>query len=506
MDWNFVVLTLSVLTAWTLAVGGALAFVRVLARAGVGCPVPATLALPACAAVLALYLVAVPAPSHAGTPTLVDRWTVADASFRTLRDALRPPTPAGAGFYPLLQRHTNLGADVAVRAFDIRHARLDGPPAAFRPHIFLIVVDSLRRDYLSPYNPRVSFTPQIGAFGAESLVFRRAFTRYGATGLSVPSIWVGGLVPHKQYPRPYAPFNALHALLAHHRYETWLSWDNVVDAVVPREGSGPALSTNRSVKDFRFCEMIGEVRARLDRLAADAAPVFTWGLPQDIHISAITREGGRPIDHDRYEGFHAPYASRVKRLDACFGAFIDDLKARGLYQRSIVILTADHGDSLGEDGRWGHAYTLFPEVLQVPLLVHLPARLQEGLETDPEAPAFTSDITPTLYALLGHETTPPGPMFGVPLVWPKGEPPRPRPAAGELVASSYGSVYGWISDAGRQLYVADGVSLRDHRYEIDGTPAGRVLAVSAADRFRGQTAIRDALDALARFYRLDIGQ
>jgi hypothetical protein len=72
------------------------------------------------------------------------------------------------------------------------------------------------------------------------------------------------------------------------------------------------------------------------------------------------------------------------------------------------------------------------------------------------------------------------------------------------VASSYGSVYGWVSDDGRQLYVSDGVSLRDYRYELDGSPAGRALGVSPADRRAGQTAIKDALSALARFYKLEL--
>ena len=73
-----------------------------------------------------------------------------------------------------------------------------------------------------------------------------------------------------------------------------------------------------------------------------------------------------------------------------------------------------------------------------------------------------------------------------------------------LVASSYGSVYGWISDNGRQLYVADGVSLRDYRYDLDGTPTGRALPVNDAERRAGQAAIKDALADLARFYKLDL--
>jgi arylsulfatase A-like enzyme len=68
----------------------------------------------------------------------------------------------------------------------------------------------------------------------------------------------------------------------------------------------------------------------------------------------------------------------VHRIDGCFGAFVDDLKRRGLYDSSIVVVTADHGDSLGEAGRWGHAYTVFPEILRVPFIARLPKPLLEG--------------------------------------------------------------------------------------------------------------------------------
>ena len=158
------------------------------------------------------------------------------------------------------------------------------------------MVDSLRRDYVSAYNTAVTFTPPIGRFAVENHGVPADPHTLRCDRPVSTLIWVGGLVPHQQYPKPFGPFNALHALLMHERYETWLSWDNVVDAVVPHEGSGPALSTNRAVKDFRFCEMIGDVRARLDRITPGGPPVFTWGLPQDVHISAITREGGQPID------------------------------------------------------------------------------------------------------------------------------------------------------------------------------------------------------------------
>ena len=96
------------------------------------------------------------------------------------------------------------------------------------PHIFIFVIDSLRQDYLSPYNPGVTFTPAIDAFARDSVVFKRAFTQYGATGLSEPSIWVGGLLVHKQYVMPFAPMNALHKLLAADGYQRFISRDTIL--------------------------------------------------------------------------------------------------------------------------------------------------------------------------------------------------------------------------------------------------------------------------------------
>ena len=133
------------------------------------------------------------------------------------------PIPAAQHEYPA-QRARGPGK---------RRFRPIAQPSARRPHIFLFVVDSLRRDYLSPYNAAVSFTPSFGRFAAESTVFERAFTRYGATGLAVPSIWAGGLLLHKQYVTPFAPMNTLAKLLEAEKYARWMSMEHIVETIVP---------------------------------------------------------------------------------------------------------------------------------------------------------------------------------------------------------------------------------------------------------------------------------
>ncbi len=252
--------------------------------------------------------------------------------------------------------------------------------------------------------------------------------------------------------------------------------------------------------DFRLCRTLGEIRGRLDRLKDSGEPTFVYSLPQDVHVAAITREGAASIDSASYGTFYAPYASRVRRLDACFGEFIDDLKAHDLYEQSLVVVTADHGDSLGEQGRMGHAYTIFPEILQVPLIVHLPSAWT-GLRSDRSAPAFTTDLTPTLYALLGHDPRPPAGFFGHPLFRKGDAPSTSRSADPQLVASSYGSVYGTLLDDARRLYIFDGIAMREYAYELDGTATGRSTSISGQDRKRGQRAIRETIEAIARFNR-----
>jgi hypothetical protein len=499
-DWNFTAGKLVALLTWLVA----LAAMQRLpstpeSSATARRPATAAAAFAACLVVLAAQQFGVSLTAAASNEVLA-AWTSRDVSSRLIVDALAPAAAADAGLYEYLQANTNIPRSTQVAPVDVSFAPLAAKSGRKQPHIFLFVVDSLRRDYLSPYNDRVTFTPSIERFAADATVFERAFTRYGGTGLAVPSIWVGGLVLHKQYVTPFAPMNTLDKLLEAEGYARAITMEHIVETVLPAGVAVQPLDAGLPVKDHRLCGTLDDVRGRLDALRSSDRPGFFYSLPQDVHISTITREGTSPVDAARYDGFNAPYASRVRRLDACFGAFVDDLKARDLYDDSIVILTSDHGDSLGEQGRMGHAYTIFPEVVQVPLLVHLPASLRSEYRADPTALAFTSDLAPSLYALLGHEPASPAPIFGRPLFGRSAVPLAGRTGP-EVIASSYGSVYGALLDGGRRLYILDAVQFQEHAYELDGTAGGRPVTVSSRDREIGQRAVRTAIERLSTFYR-----
>lgn len=433
-------------------------------------------------------------------PSALQGWSTRDASLRVLAAALLArESGTSDDFYALLQQNTNLPHSVHIQPVSVDFQRPLTSRDAFRPHIFVIVVDSLRRDYLGAYNPGVRFTPGIDRFARESIVFSKAFTPYGATGLSEPAHWVGGLIPHQQYPKPFAPMNALAKLLTAENYRQYVSIDPILEAVLPRTPRVVPLDEKTvEPNDYYFCRSLTDLRTKLARDGA-SEPIFAYTKPLDLHVSTLTREGATVVQPGPYGGFYPPYASRVARIDRCFASFIEDLKQHGIWDDSVVILTSDHGDSLGEEGRWGHAYTLFPEVVRIPFIMRLPPPLLAGRQIDPDRVMFTSDITPTLYDLLGHPPSRPSFIFGTSIV---AAAPRAEEQPGWMMASSYGPVYGMLDEGGKRLYLADAVNYRDYAYELRSDGTATQVDVRAALREEGQRLIRQYIAEINRFYRI----
>ncbi len=397
----------------------------------------------------------------------LEAWAERDASLQLARQLLSPAAHEAGEFFQFLSKNTNIAATVHVQPVPIELA--EGPVSREgpRPNIFIFTIDSLRRDYLAPYNQAVSFTPEITRFAQESTVFENAFTRYGGTGLSEPAIWSGAMLLHKQYITPFAPMNALEKLVNAEGYQKFLSRDSILDELLTPSPSIVDLDPRGNTMTLDFAQTLDRLQDQLKHGKSNQ-PIFVYTQPQNVHISVIQRERASVPDGEAYPGFYAPYASRLKRIDAAFGKFIEFLKARNLYDHSIIVLTADHGDSLGEGGRWGHSYTLFPEILRIPLIVHLPKDLRAGVSCDPAAVAFSTDITPTLYYLLGHRPIRKNAVFGSPL-FAKTPAERIRDSqASYLLASSYAAVYGILSNNGRRLYLADGVNYQHFLFDLDG--------------------------------------
>ena len=488
MDWDFVLMNAGVVIVWVAA------FVFACRAT----PDHPRLSGRTMALVCVLPL-AVSGLANAGTAGhhALDRYAVHNPSFR-LADGLLRRQPKAPSFERYLRAHTGL-TDVAVAPTSIDFVQpLASAPGA-KPLIFLLVVDSLRPDYLSPYNADVRFTPRIQAFADENLLFSNAFTRYGGTGLSMPAIWAGSAIVHKQYLRPFAPMNALEKLLDANLYRRLVSRDHITSGLWTPSADEVELDRGRGEMEFDFCETLDELAGRLRSGVSRDRPVFAQTRSLNLHVASV-RNGYVPPGKS-YPGFEPPYAWRVERMDGCFGRFIDALKALGLYDRSLVVLTADHGELIGEDGRWGHSYHMFPEVIQIPLMVHVPRALQVA-PGDPDAVSLSTDITPTLYAALGYEPAATNDLMGHALFGASDREWSSRRRGSHVLAASYGAVYAVVSRNGRRLYIADAIKGGDHAYRRVGR-RWREVDVDAGVRRLAQLKIRRHVDEIARLYRVD---
>lgn len=93
------------------------------------------------------------------------------------------------------------------------------------------------------------------------------------------------------------------------------------------------------------------------------------------------------------------YDDAVSYVDSCVRGLTDDLARRGLMNNTLVILTADHGEGLGEHGLFSHGTALYYSTIHVPLIFYWPAHIPAGLRVT--QPISTKDLPATILDLLG---------------------------------------------------------------------------------------------------------
>lgn len=133
------------------------------------------------------------------------------------------------------------------------------------------------------------------------------------------------------------------------------------------------------------------------------------------------------------------YDDCLAALDAQLGDLIEALRERGVLDRTVLILTADHGEQFGEHGEFGHGLSLHDEEIRVPLLIRAPGLAPEGLVV-PDAVSLR-DLAATAIDLSGLAPhTPPLPGSSLASLWRE---PRPGPAA---ISPAFSELRGPVDD------------------------------------------------------------
>jgi len=262
-------------------------------------------------------------------------------------------------------------------------------------HVVLISLDTCRADYLSCYGYGRPTTPNIDALARQGYLFSHAMTPIPLTLPAHASMLTGTIPPqHGKHENKDVYFDPSHvtlaALLKKKGYHT--------AAFLGSQVLNSHLGLNRGFDtyDDRFDEperRAGEVnRAAFEWLEKQKKkPVFLFLHYYDPH------DAYEPPEPFATTFKESPYAGEIAYTDHCIGKVIAKLKSLGMYESSLIIVTGDHGEMLGEHGELTHMYFIYQSAMKVPLIYKLPG--SNGAQRI-DCLASIIDIVPTVCDLL----------------------------------------------------------------------------------------------------------
>ncbi|MEO2169457.1 MAG: sulfatase-like hydrolase/transferase, partial [bacterium] len=118
------------------------------------------------------------------------------------------------------------------------------------------------------------------------------------------------------------------------------------------------------------------------------------------------------------EEMKALYAGEIAHMDESFGALVETLKRNGIYDDTLIVFTADHGEEFQEHGGWWHGTTLYDEQVGVPLIAKFPAGVM--VPAQPRGIGRLLDVAPTILATAG---------VAIPAEWQGADLAEPIPAS-----------------------------------------------------------------------------
>ena len=250
-------------------------------------------------------------------------------------------------------------------------------PTNGRPNVLLITIDTLRTDRLSCYGGGRLVTSNIDRFAAGSMLFTKAFAHTTTTLPSHVNILLGTVpVSHGVHDN----FNFIvqdgALTLAEHLKKFGFSTGAVIGAYPLDSRFGLDQGFDSYDDDYdrvgshKFAAGERSAKAVVDKSIAwidnHGSPWFLWAHIFDPHDPYDPPEPFRTQFQGRL------YDGEVAYTDHELGRLIDYLREKDLLKRTLVVLTGDHGESLGEHGEKTHGYLAYNTTLWIPLIIHIP--------------------------------------------------------------------------------------------------------------------------------------
>ena len=275
--------------------------------------------------------------------------------------------------------------------------------AAAQTPVILISIDTLRADHVGPK------TPNINSLAEHGTVFTQADSQIPFTFPSHASMLTSvypfeNQVEENAVPLPSGGAVTLASVLKSHGYKTAAFIGTVFmekemgldqgfdfydspfhyDAFSPMSGTmflGATPGSPNAGRERRDGALV--IRSARQWLAENkAAPFFAF-----VHL------------FDMHKPYTDGYDGRLAYVDRLIGVFKQSLEQMGLWDKALVILVSDHGESLGDHGESSHGYFIYESTLHVPLIVHWPVG-SEGHAAKVTDPVGLIDVAPTILDFL----------------------------------------------------------------------------------------------------------
>lgn len=316
-----------------------------------------------------------------------------------------------------------------------------------RPNLILITVDTLRADHLGVYGYPLATSPQIDRLAREGIFFAACYSQSAATGPSHASLFTSrfpqstGVLSNKER------FPALPSLMSALGELGYVRAGFVSSIVLGRkfgiqeqfdhfDDETTTIEANRHDRGERPAEATLAAALAYLRSIDDQRPFFLW-----VHLIDPHGPYGAPREADRFVGdahyeahrrtveigdsnwvwnripayqaldgatdsayYVARYDAEIRYVDDALSAFFASLRQLGLYDQSLITVTADHGETLGEPNHrrpFSHGTIAYEEVVRVPWIVKEPAGSDAFARLATERPVTLMDMSPTLLAAVG---------------------------------------------------------------------------------------------------------
>ena len=340
------------------------------------------------------------------------------------------------------------------------------PGGASRDRLNLVVVtlDTIRADRIGAYGAKDVETPALDALAADGVLFEQAVSVAPLTLPAHSSIFTGKFPPEHGVRDNGGFFLGpeqvtLAELLKGRGYRTGA----FVAAYVLAAKWGIGQGFDTYVDDFDLSQVRAVSLSAIQRPAnevidkalpwieqASDSPFFAWIHLYDPHTPYRAPE---PFG-SRYKGH--PYNGEIAFVDSQIARLVSTLKSRGLYERTVIVVIGDHGESLGDHGEGTHGFFVYNPVTHVPFVVRAP--FSGTARRRVADPVRSVDVMPTALDLLGAPAA--SGISGVSLV------PLMTGARRELELDAYSEAmyplhhYGW----------SDLRALRSGRYKVIDAP------------------------------------